>query len=45
VTHNISGIEKLPKGEGLAGTVAAIFNHLNAPVEFDELVSGVAAIL
>ncbi len=44
VTHNLSGIEKLPKREGLAETDAAIFNHLNAPVDFDELVSGVAAI-
>ncbi|HET7286457.1 MAG TPA: hypothetical protein VFI71_03265, partial [Pyrinomonadaceae bacterium] len=43
-THNLSGIEKLPKRESLAETVAAIFNHLNAPVDFDELVSGVAAI-
>lgn len=43
-THNLAGIEKLPKREGLAETVAAIFNHLNAPVDFDELVSGVAAI-
>ena len=44
VTNKISVIEKLPKRESLAETVAAIFNHLNAPVEFDELVSGVAAI-
>src|SRR5919205_2049 len=43
-TRNVAGIEKLPKREALAETVAAIFNHLNAPVEFDELVSGVAAI-
>ena len=43
-THNVSNIEKLPRGESLADTVATIFNHLNAPVEFDELVSGVAAI-
>ena len=43
VTHNVSGIEKLPKRETLADTVATIFNYLNAPVEFDELVSGVAA--
>jgi len=41
---NVSTIEKLPKRETLAETVATIFNHLNAPVEFDELVSGVAAI-
>ena len=39
--HNV---EKLPKRESLAETVASIFNHLNGPVEFDELVSGVAAI-
>jgi len=44
VTHNVSGIDKLPKRGGLADTVAMIFNHLNAPVELDELVSGVAAI-
>ncbi|HKP82736.1 MAG TPA: hypothetical protein VJT69_11980 [Pyrinomonadaceae bacterium] len=43
-TRNVAGIEKLPKRESLAETVATIFNHLNAPVEFDELVSGVAAI-
>ena len=43
-TTNVSTIEKLPKRETLAETVATIFNHLNAPVEFDELVSGVAAI-
>ncbi|HKP83141.1 MAG TPA: hypothetical protein VJT69_14015 [Pyrinomonadaceae bacterium] len=43
-TRNVAGIEKLPKRESLAETVAAIFNHLNASVEFDELVSGVAAI-
>src|SRR5215217_3129573 len=44
VTHNLSALEKLPKREGLAETVAALLNHLNAPVDFDELVSGVAAI-
>lgn len=44
VSTNLSGIEKLPKHESLAETVATIFNYLNAPVEFDELVSGVAAI-
>ena len=43
-THNLAGIDKLPKQEGLADTVATIFNHVNAPVDFDELVSGVAAI-
>jgi len=41
---NVAGIEKLPKRKSLAETVATIFNYLNAPVEFDELVSGVAAI-
>jgi RNA polymerase sigma factor (sigma-70 family) len=44
VTHNLSGIEKLPKREGLAETVASIFNYLNDPLEFDELVSTVAAM-
>ena len=44
VTHNLAGIEKLPKRDGLADNVATIFNHLNAPVDFDELVSGVAAV-
>lgn len=39
--HNV---EKLPKRESLAETVASIFNHLSGPVEFDELVSGVASI-
>jgi len=39
--HNL---ERLPKAESLAETVAKIFNHINAPVVFDELVSGVAAI-
>ena len=43
-THNLAGVEKLPKREELAETVASIFNYLNAPVEFDELVSSVAAI-
>src|SRR5215510_6343083 len=32
------------KREGLAETIATIFNYLNAPIEFDELVSGVATI-
>jgi RNA polymerase sigma factor (sigma-70 family) len=41
--HNVAGIEKLPKHEALAETIATIFNHLNAPIEFDELVSAVAA--
>ena len=34
----------MAKREGLAETVASIFNYLNAPVEFDELVSGLATI-
>jgi RNA polymerase sigma factor (sigma-70 family) len=42
--HNVAGIEKLPKHESLAETIATIFNYLNGPVEFDELVGGVAAI-
>ncbi|HEX3253495.1 MAG TPA: sigma-70 family RNA polymerase sigma factor [Pyrinomonadaceae bacterium] len=44
LVHNVAGIEKLPKHEALAETVATIFNQLNAPIDFDELVSGVAAI-
>jgi RNA polymerase sigma factor (sigma-70 family) len=44
VTRDLAGIEKLPKREGLAETVASIFNHLNGPIEFDELVSAVAAM-
>jgi RNA polymerase sigma factor (sigma-70 family) len=44
VTNNVSGIEKLPKRESLAETVTSIFNYLNAPVDFDELVSSVATI-
>ena len=40
-TPNLSGITK---SAGLAETVATIFNHVNAPVEFDELVSAVAAL-
>jgi hypothetical protein len=44
MTHNLSGIEKFPKREGLADTIASVFNYLNAPVEFDELVSTVATM-
>lgn len=32
-------------GKALADTVAAIFNHVRGPVEFDELVSAVASLL
>jgi hypothetical protein len=32
-------------GKELAGTIAAIFNHVRHPIEFDELVSAVAALL
>jgi hypothetical protein len=43
-TVTLSHIEQLRKNESLAETVATIFNHLNAPVEFDELVSAVATL-
>ena len=33
------------KPQELADTVAAIFNHLGSPIEFDELVSGVVTLL
>ena len=51
--RNLPDVEKLPahiralksdKTQQLAETVAGIFNFLGGPVEFDELVSGVAAI-
>ena len=44
VAHNLTTVEKLPKSRELAETIATIFNHLNGPIEFDELVSVVAAI-
>jgi DNA-directed RNA polymerase specialized sigma24 family protein len=52
-TRNLSDIEKLPsqvrtlksdKPQELAEAIAAIFNYLGGPIEFDELVSGVAAL-
>lgn len=52
--RNLPDIDKLPahiralkadKPQQLAEAVAGIFNYLGGPVEFDELVSGVAAIL
>jgi RNA polymerase sigma factor (sigma-70 family) len=51
--RNLPDVEKLPaniralksdKAQQLAETVASILNFLGGPVEFDELVSGVAAI-
>lgn len=39
--HNLAAVAK---SETLADTIANIFNHLNAPLEFDELVSSVAAL-
>jgi RNA polymerase sigma factor (sigma-70 family) len=51
--HNFVEVERLPahiralksdKAQQLAETVAGIFNFLGGPVEFDELVSGLAAI-
>lgn len=52
-TRNLSDIEKLPthiralksvKPQELAEMLASIFNYLRGPIEFDELVSGVAAL-
>lgn len=51
--RNLTDVEKLPahiralksdKTQQLAETVAGIFNYLDGPIEFDELVSGIAAI-
>jgi DNA-directed RNA polymerase specialized sigma24 family protein len=46
--RNLSDFENLPsqvrKPQALAETVASIFNYLGGPIEFDELVSAVAAI-
>jgi RNA polymerase sigma factor (sigma-70 family) len=51
--HSLVDVERLPahiralksdKAQQLAETVASIFNFLGGPVEFDELVSGLAAI-
>ena len=39
--QNLSGVAK---SANLAETIASIFNHVNSPVEFDELVSSVAAL-
>ena len=52
-TRSLGDVEKLPadvrtlksdKPQELADAIAGIFNYLGGPVEFDELVSGVAAI-
>src|ERR1700741_5321002 len=52
-THSLSDIEKLPthirafksdKPQQLAELIASLFNYLGGPIEFDELVSGVAAL-
>lgn len=52
-TRNLSDVEKLPidihaqisdKPQQLAELISTIFNYLGGPIEFDELVSGVAAI-
>ena len=51
--RNLAEIEKLPahiralksdKPQQLAETIASIFNYLDGPIEFDELVTGLAAI-
>lgn len=48
VVRNLSDVEKLPahirKAPGLAETVASIFDYAGGPIEFDELVTAVAAI-
>ena len=52
-TKTLGDVEKLPaqlrayksdKPQQLAETLASIFNYLGGPIEFDELVTGVAAI-
>ena len=52
-TRSLGDLEKLPanvqtlksdKSQELAESIAGIFNYLGGPIEFDELVSGVAAI-
>ncbi len=52
-THGLADIEKLPthiralksdKPQELAQLLASLFNYLGGPIEFDELVSSVAAI-
>ncbi len=46
--RNLSNLENLPaqvrKARGLPETVSSIFNYVDGPIEFDELVSAVAAI-
>lgn len=51
--RNLAEIEKLPahiralksdKPQQLAETIASVFNYLDGPIEFDELVSGLAAM-
>jgi RNA polymerase sigma factor (sigma-70 family) len=53
VVRNLSDVENLParirtlksdKAQGLAEAVASIFDYAGGPIEFDELVSAVAAI-
>ena len=52
-TRPLADVESLPahirafkggKAKELAQTIAAIFDHVRGPIDFDELVSGVAAI-
>jgi DNA-directed RNA polymerase specialized sigma24 family protein len=52
-TRSLADVEKLPphiralrgdKPQQLAEAIASIFNYLGGPIDFDELVSGVAAI-
>ena len=53
LVRSLGDVDKLPahiralksdKSQQLAETIASIFNFLGGPVEFDELVSGVAAV-
>lgn len=42
--RNLSGVENIRKAQELAETVANIFDYAGGPIEFDELVTAVAAI-
>lgn len=41
--RNLSGVENIRKAQELAETVANIFDYAGGPIEFDELVTAVAA--
>jgi len=42
--RNLSAVENIRKAQDLAETVKSIFDYAGGPIEFDELVSAVAAI-